>query len=186
MLCFEVTINGKQHCLAGSEETVVLSLILNWLRRTDRVDLSVGALLEHDDATEQHVDWIEQHDLAVGDEITIRVIDSPEPDEPVQKGEKRPRETCSFCSRRKSEVAKIIAGPHVYICDKCTSRFLSAISDDSLADKLGVTFESGETSECSFCGRARNQVARLVRASEALICDVCLETCDRVIAGDVQ
>jgi len=26
---------------------------------------------------------------------------------------------CSFCSKRASEVAKLIAGPGVYICDEC-------------------------------------------------------------------
>jgi ClpX C4-type zinc finger len=26
---------------------------------------------------------------------------------------------CSFCRKRESEVAKLVAGPRVYICDQC-------------------------------------------------------------------
>ena len=28
---------------------------------------------------------------------------------------------CSFCGRREEEVAKLVAGPHVYICDRCAA-----------------------------------------------------------------
>jgi ATP-dependent protease Clp ATPase subunit len=28
---------------------------------------------------------------------------------------------CSFCKRDESEVAKLVAGPHVYICDRCVA-----------------------------------------------------------------
>ena len=28
---------------------------------------------------------------------------------------------CSFCRRRADEVAKLVAGPHVYICDRCVA-----------------------------------------------------------------
>jgi hypothetical protein len=29
------------------------------------------------------------------------------------------RLACSFCRRSEDEVAKLVAGPHVYICDQC-------------------------------------------------------------------
>lgn len=28
---------------------------------------------------------------------------------------------CSFCGRRESDVAKLVAGPRVYICDRCVA-----------------------------------------------------------------
>jgi hypothetical protein len=37
---------------------------------------------------------------------------------------------CSFCNKRQSEVKKLIAGPHVYICDECVD-----ICNDVLADE---------------------------------------------------
>jgi hypothetical protein len=32
---------------------------------------------------------------------------------------KRKQLTCSFCGKSESEVAKLVAGPKVYICDEC-------------------------------------------------------------------
>jgi len=37
---------------------------------------------------------------------------------------------CSFCSKSQAEVAKLIAGPKVYICDECVS-----LCDDILAEE---------------------------------------------------
>ena len=31
---------------------------------------------------------------------------------------------CSFCRRTEAEVAKLVAGPHVYICDRCAREAL--------------------------------------------------------------
>ena len=28
---------------------------------------------------------------------------------------------CSFCSKSQHEVRKLIAGPHVYVCDECVA-----------------------------------------------------------------
>jgi hypothetical protein len=47
---------------------------------------------------------------------------------------------CSFCSKGRAQVAKLIAGPNVYICDECVS-----LCDDILAeerDKLDAARES--------------------------------------------
>lgn len=41
---------------------------------------------------------------------------------------------CSFCGEKDSEVAKLVAGPHVYICDVCITIASRLISDDSNAD----------------------------------------------------
>ena len=37
---------------------------------------------------------------------------------------------CAFCGRARSEVKKLIAGPSVYICDKCVSVCKQLLSDD--------------------------------------------------------
>jgi ATP-dependent Clp protease ATP-binding subunit ClpX len=31
---------------------------------------------------------------------------------------------CSFCGKDENHVAKLVAGPHVYICDKCAAEAL--------------------------------------------------------------
>jgi ATP-dependent Clp protease ATP-binding subunit ClpX len=40
---------------------------------------------------------------------------------------------CAFCGRARSEVKKLIAGPSVYICDKCVSVCKQLLSDDRRA-----------------------------------------------------
>jgi len=45
--------------------------------------------------------------------------------------------TCSFCTKTKDEVAKLIAGPGVFICDECIGLCNEILAEDttqSLAD----------------------------------------------------
>lgn len=42
---------------------------------------------------------------------------------------------CSFCGKRETEVAKLVAGPGVYICDVCValaSRIMESDSDQGM------------------------------------------------------
>ena len=41
--------------------------------------------------------------------------------------------TCSFCGKRDFEVEKLVAGPRVYICDKCVA-LASQIMQESSTD----------------------------------------------------
>ncbi len=49
---------------------------------------------------------------------------------------------CSFCGKRQDEVAKLIAGPNVYICDQCIELCNEIVTDDDhaeAADQEGFT-----------------------------------------------
>ena len=50
---------------------------------------------------------------------------------------------CSFCKRGETEVAKLVAGPRVYICDECVTiarRLMDGgAPDDSQAPKVEPT-----------------------------------------------
>jgi ATP-dependent Clp protease ATP-binding subunit ClpX len=40
----------------------------------------------------------------------------------LRSGSRRPIETrCSFCGKREDDVAKVIAGPNVFICNECVA-----------------------------------------------------------------
>lgn len=46
----------------------------------------------------------------------------------------RRRLACSFCGRSETEVAKLVAGPKVYICDQCAAeamRIMGQPHDDA-------------------------------------------------------
>ena len=55
----------------------------------------------------------------------------------------RRRLACSFCRRSNEEVAKLVAGPRVYICDECVAIAARIMQDDG-ANMLGpANVESG-------------------------------------------
>ena len=55
----------------------------------------------------------------------------------------RRRLACSFCRRSNEEVAKLVAGPRVYICDECVAIAARIMQDDG-GNSLGpANVESG-------------------------------------------
>ena len=55
----------------------------------------------------------------------------------------RRRLACSFCRRSNEQVAKLVAGPRVYICDECVAIAARIMQDDG-ANTLGpANVESG-------------------------------------------
>lgn len=55
----------------------------------------------------------------------------------------RPSLRCSFCRRRDSQVAKLVAGPRVYICDRCVetaARIMAEAGDGPHTTGEGFTF----------------------------------------------
>src|SRR4051812_6619325 len=97
MLCFEVTINGKKMCTAGVEDYGVLSTIFSWYKnpppanmentndsQMNEPHLSVGGFVK-----DTHVECLSGV-LEIGDEVTIRIIESDQADEPRNELEEDP------------------------------------------------------------------------------------------------
>ena len=59
----------------------------------------------------------------------------------------RPKESlcCSFCKKEKDDVAKLIAGPTVFICDECVDLCNDIIADDNRF--------AGVARGCALCGK---------------------------------
>jgi len=104
---------------------------------------------------------------------------------------------CTFCGKSQKEVRKLIAGPHVYICDGCATLAGNVIRSGDPADtKLGTINALPEHAphlKCNFCGKERRQTAGLAvmpavtleRTSEsAAICSECLDLCNEIIAEE--
>jgi hypothetical protein len=126
----------------------------------------------------------------------------------VRRDRTRPDPTrllCTFCGKNQKQVTKLIAGPSVYICDGCVD-----LAKVVLSDGLPVTTEIAELTagpvdeprtQCSFCGRRRDQVAGLIVSSvqtertkseragsakaPAAICTECLDLCIEIIAEEL-
>jgi ATP-dependent protease Clp ATPase subunit len=107
---------------------------------------------------------------------------------------------CTFCGKDQKRVKKLIAGPGVYICDGCTSLAKVVISDGQPVTTAIAELTAGPEDEprtqCSFCGKRRDQVTGLVvslvqteRKTPATICNECLDLCTEIITeepGDEQ
>ena len=90
---------------------------------------------------------------------------------------------CSFCGASQNDVEKIIAGPSVYICNSC----VQACKDILFGGKNNVShindctslYHNGLIFRCSFCGKNRKQVQKLVcdNTGKTCVCNECAEMC---------
>jgi len=104
---------------------------------------------------------------------------------------------CTFCGRHQAQVKKLIAGPSVYICDKCVELAKGVIGSGEPASTPAGQLTSVPRREqkvvvpCSFCGKRRHQVdglatstAQTERKVPATICTECLELCDEIVTEE--
>jgi ATP-dependent protease Clp ATPase subunit len=92
---------------------------------------------------------------------------------------------CSFCGKSQKQVKKLIAGPGVYICDRCIGGAHAVIAEPGqtvstpIATIQQVSEEAG-AQQCGFCGKPRHRVAAMA-STNARICNECLELCDEIV-----
>jgi hypothetical protein len=85
---------------------------------------------------------------------------------------------CSFCERPPSEIAALIAGPNVYICDQCVDVALAAADGGARAGPITLAGE-GDRARCSFCGKGGDRP--MAKAASANICGECLAVCQDIL-----
>jgi hypothetical protein len=95
MPCFEITLNGKRLCLAGTEAGV-LSAIVTWVggaprsprkggrTRAGEADLRVGGLQSPEAHVHVHTEWVQRR-LREGDRVSIRLVQEGTPDPPRRR-----------------------------------------------------------------------------------------------------
>ena len=113
---------------------------------------------------------------------------------------------CSFCGKRKREVRKLVSGQRVFICNECVvlcrqilgprpppppddgrdplRRTMEELPSQSPLDDDDVTAEKKPPDDrhCSFCGKPKTAVARLISGPTVFICNECVELCEDIIA----
>ena len=85
MIALELYVNDKK-VATGAVEHGVMSAIVNWVRlRQDGGSWHSGVSIAGlDDTTSEHLKWFRQ-DLAVGDEVRIRLVETDQIDTPVER-----------------------------------------------------------------------------------------------------
>jgi hypothetical protein len=102
---------------------------------------------------------------------------------------------CSFCGRPRDVCAKLIAGPGVFICDRCAiqaTRLAAGPAVEGQAEGLMRLEAPGSQARCSFCGKEARKVRHLVASGLAVpagkfgdlprICDQCRDLCLEILA----
>jgi len=90
MIAFEITVNGKKFVVAGIEDWDLLHTDIMARREADDdggniYDLKVGGLpIQTEEGKLEHVRWPEA-ELKVGDEITIRIVETDSADKPIKR-----------------------------------------------------------------------------------------------------
>jgi hypothetical protein len=89
MRAFEIRLNGEKLCLAGIGDDGVLSAIVNWVtgRQAAYLFLHVGGLVS---PVDEHVTWIRQKKLNVGDSVQIKIVEASSVDVPVKRQRRDP------------------------------------------------------------------------------------------------
>ena len=90
---------------------------------------------------------------------------------------------CTFCQRPASEVAKLIAGPKVCICDACVALAEKARTGSSARAVRGVLTLAGVgwRVRCSFCSKQRTAERPLLTGPAGNICGECLDVCGQIL-----
>ncbi len=90
---------------------------------------------------------------------------------------------CTFCKGSQNEVSKLIAGPEVYICDRCVAKAERIMADSRIPTCSGflVPVKEGSRARCSFCRKGRTADRPLLTGSAGNICGECLGVCRQVL-----
>ena len=91
---------------------------------------------------------------------------------------------CSFCGRSGYDVAHLVAGPGVYICERCVEAagHVGGPGERQAGASLTAVSADHPSSVCSFCGKKRADVDRLITAGpRASICGDCLTLCQDIV-----
>jgi hypothetical protein len=93
---------------------------------------------------------------------------------------------CSFCGRSTEDVAKLIAGPGIYICDNCVGHVRLVLASGEAADTELTRIEAlpeGSTLKCSFCGQPASRVTAMVDGTRLSMCASCVQLCEEILVA---
>ena len=84
MQAFEVWVNDEKLCLAGIDDDGVLTTIVHYAarQRDGGMFIEVGGMIGQ---TKEHVKWIDEKRLCVGDIVQIKIIETGAVDSPIKK-----------------------------------------------------------------------------------------------------
>jgi len=164
VIALDITINGTEY--GGGEEITAVTVVAEYVggRRGDRVSV-------HGQSSDGRLQWLDAH-LSIGDEIRVRIVETSSASSSIP-------EACSFCVREAREVAKLVTGTKVGICDDCTKRFAASVKSGA-ALPIGASIQDDPQQACGFCGEDGSAVGGVIVRNGAAICGQCIRTCEEL------
>jgi hypothetical protein len=102
--------------------------------------------------------------------------------EHVRRRVQRAALACSFCGLSGLDAVHLVAGPNVYICERCVdqaSRFATGDVSGATQTSLSVV-DQDQTVTCNFCGKRQGEGTQLIAGPGARICTECLILCREI------
>jgi ClpX C4-type zinc finger protein len=88
---------------------------------------------------------------------------------------------CTWCDRPPSEVAKLVAGPNVYICDACVTAAGRVERGQGKSGGPLKMAKAASRERCTFCHKRPSDTRAVVTGPAANICSDCLRTCREIM-----
>jgi hypothetical protein len=133
---------------------------------TGRVEVSVGGAADLERGDVETYSWGNQN-LDVGDDVRIAIVESEQPDHPLEKSRWNPK---NQLKRLKEKV-------------RATGEWLKR--KDAMHEEAGTVSHPTTKLHCSFCGKDQNEVAKLIAGPTVFICNECIAICNHILAGTV-
>ena len=92
---------------------------------------------------------------------------------------------CTWCGRPPAEVAKLIAGPDVFICDACVGWAERVMTGGQPNGGPFVAAQAGARARCAFC-RKRQSETRRIMTGTAAVCAECLSVCREILDASIS
>jgi hypothetical protein len=95
---------------------------------------------------------------------------------------------CSFCGISRSESRRIVAGPNVYVCDRCIALASEVVRDGEAKanERVKLGPASDGQASCSFCGKKAHDGRSMAENANVRICRDCLGLCNDILMGEAS
>lgn len=169
MLCFEISINGQEVCVAGNPTERRLSVDVYRNRNESVSNICVAGDSYSDNGWSERIVWGNQR-LEIGDLVLIKVIDGDRPDTPIE----------THAIKASEETQKLTYSIVRTVAELWLKHLLDGKPLPFPASGASASPDSAkpELLFCEFCGKSQNEVQKLIASpGKVHICDECVGVC---------